>query len=200
MPFDELSEVKHGMKSSNAGGGVGGGGPVPVRRHDLRRHYDHRADHRAARHAAAGGRAAVLPSRHQEPSRRRSRHDTARYRAAGRLLDAVVAQGRPLALKPRSLRLSVSEVMRPAARAVPHDMPGRRAAAPAGSAGQRGHAGGARGAAGRHPDPLRHHSAVAARGRGRRSRLRRIAINRHGALSSLPVSALGCSDRMDRNG
>ena len=39
------------------------------------------------------------------------------------LLDAVTAQGRPLAFKRRSPRRSVSEVMRPAARAVPHDMP-----------------------------------------------------------------------------
>lgn len=39
------------------------------------------------------------------------------------LLYAVVAQERPLAFKRRSPRRSVSEVMRPAARAVPHDMP-----------------------------------------------------------------------------
>ncbi|PHP28227.1 HPP family protein [Limimaricola cinnabarinus] len=39
------------------------------------------------------------------------------------LLDAVAAQGRPLVFGPRSPRRNVSQVMRPAARAVPQDMP-----------------------------------------------------------------------------
>ncbi len=39
------------------------------------------------------------------------------------LLDAVAAQGRPMSLRHRSVHRKVSQVMQPAARAVPHDMP-----------------------------------------------------------------------------